>query len=189
MNDQQGIFFDGWQGILEAVICAPILYAVVVLGVRLSGKRTTGQMNNFDWIVTVAIGSITASGIVIERVSILEAATATALLFGLQYLLTSISVRNDRFDRALKAQPRVLLSRGRVLEENCRLERITKEELVSAVRSKGFARLDQVAWVILENDGTFSIIPAEKAASADDEVVPEDLRGPAPDHSVRKSAA
>ena len=175
MERERNVFFDGWEGLLDVLVCAPILYALVVLSVRLSGKRTTGQMNNFDWIVTVAMGSIVASGIVINSVSIAEAGLAVVTLLLLQYAVTRLAKRSERFDQIMKANPSVLIARGAVQEEALRENRITREELNAALRHEGYVRLDEVGWMILENDGTFSVIPRDAAARSDGSIVPDDL--------------
>ena len=175
MEDKDAILFDGWQGLFEVLVSAPILYGLVVLFVRLSGKRTTGQMNNFDWIVTVAMGSIIASGIVINTVSIAEATLAVTLLLGLQYAVTWIAKRSASFDQAMKANPSVLVARGHLQEDALRANRITREEVNAALRGHGMTRVDEVGWMILENDGTFSVISRAAAARSDGSVVPDEL--------------
>ena len=175
MERQRDVFFDGWEGLADVLVCAPVLYVVVVLGVRLSGKRTTGQMNNFDWIVTVAMGSIVASGIVINTVSLAEAGLAVATLLALQYAVTLLAKRNERFDRLMKADPSVLVARGVIQEDALRRSRVTREELNAALRGEGIARIDEVGWMILENDGTFSVIARDAAGRSDGTVVPDEL--------------
>ena len=175
MEPERSIFFDGWEGLLDVLVCAPVLYALVVLCVRLSGKRTTAQMNNFDWIVTVAMGSIVASGIVINTVSIAEASLAIVTLLLLQYAVTRLAKRNARFDRTMKANPSVLIARGMVQEDALREARITREEVNAALRSRGITRLDEVGWMILENDGTFSVIGRDAAARSDGSIVSDEV--------------
>jgi uncharacterized membrane protein YcaP (DUF421 family) len=187
MEPKERIIFDGWSGLLEVIVSAPLLYVLVVAAVNISGKRTTGQMNNFDWIVTVAIGSIVASGIVIRTVSVVEAATAATILFGMQWIATRLAVSSDRVGKALKTEPRVLLSRGAFLPDNMKAERITEDEVIAAVRKAGYTDLNEIAWVILENDGQFSIIRREEGDRASRKVVPDALRGPFDGKSPRRA--
>ena len=173
------VFFDGWQGLLSAAIAAPVLYALVVVAVRVSGKRTTGQMNNFDWIVTVAMGSIVASGIVIDKVSVTDAALAIVVLLSMQWALTKASQRSGRIDGVVKSAPRLLMLDGAFLRDAMRAERVTEDELTAKLRGQGIARLSEVSAVILENDGTFSVMERKETdRGADDVVVPERLRAP-----------
>ena len=168
MDDKQAIWFGGWDGLLEVAVVAPVIYLLVIVFVRVSGKRTTGQMNNFDWIVTVAMGSIVASGIVIDTVEVAEAAAAVALLLGLQMLLTHTSRRRAGFDRLVKATPRVLVVRGVIDHDALAAERLTQDEVAEALRLHGILRLDQIEWMLLENTGKFSVMTREAARAGID---------------------
>ncbi|MGB3299763.1 MAG: YetF domain-containing protein [Phormidesmis sp.] len=151
--------FDGWEGVIEVAISAPIMYVGVVGAIRLVGKRATSQMNNFDWIVTVAIGSLTASGIVIDSVSVIEALVAIYLLLGAQYLLTKGVYASDRVTRLVKSNPTLLVNNGRLIHDALRHERVTPAEIIAALRENGLISLEEAQWVILETDATFSVIP------------------------------
>jgi len=153
--------FDGWEGIIEVLLAAPIIYVAVILAIRLTGKRSTSQMNNFDWIVTVAIGSLTASGIVIESVSVLEAITAIAFLLGAQYLVTKGIFVSDTLTKVTKASPTLLVHNGEMIREALKQERVTPDEIMAAVRENGLLRMEDVQWVILETDATLSVIPRD----------------------------
>ena len=167
MSDDTAIFFDGWAGLAQTAILAPLLYLVVVAAIRVSGKRTTGQMNNFDWIVTVAIGSITASGIVIEKVALSEAVLAIAILVGLQWALTKLVRKSDRVARVVKSRPRLLVEDGRILDGAMTAERVSRDEVHAALRQAGVPSILSVRWMALENDGNFSVVTRAGADDAD----------------------
>ncbi|MGB3612360.1 MAG: YetF domain-containing protein, partial [Elainellaceae cyanobacterium] len=142
-------------------LAAPVMYVAVIVAIRITGKRAASQMNNFDWIVTVAIGSLTASGIVIDSVSVLEAITAIALLLGAQYLLTRGMFMSSRLTAFAKASPTLLVHKGQFIRDALRHERVTPDEVMAAVRENGLIRLEDVQWVILETDATLSVIPRD----------------------------
>lgn len=151
--------FDGWEGIIKICMAAPIMYLFVVLAIRVTGKRSTSQMNNFDWIVTVAIGSLTASGIVLDSVTVSEALTAITLLLGAQYLLTKGVLCSNKLAKLVKASPTLLVHDGQLLRGAMRKERVMKSEIMAALRENGLLCLEDAQWVILETDATFSVIP------------------------------
>ncbi|OWU68107.1 DUF421 domain-containing protein [Marinibacterium profundimaris] len=153
------IFFDGGTELLRVAISAPIIYLGIICAIRLAGKRSTSQMNNFDWVVTVAMGSITASGIVLKDVTILEVFLAVGLLLGLQWMVTKMIVWYPPTGRLVKAEPALLVQDGEFLHESLRRERVSTAEVLAAVRENGFTALDQVRWVILETDATMSVLP------------------------------
>lgn len=153
------VLLDQQSDLARVILSAPIMYLTIVLLIRISGKRSTSQMNNFDWIVTVAIGSLAASGIVLKGVTVLESIGGIATLLLLQWILTK-SVLHSRFvSRLVKAEPVVLVEKGEFREKAMRSERITKREVMSALRDNGLVDPDDAQWVILETDASMSVIP------------------------------
>jgi uncharacterized membrane protein YcaP (DUF421 family) len=149
----QDVPFDGWSGVGRILIAAPLVYIAVIAMIRVSGKRSTAQINNFDWIVTVAMGSLVASCLVTETVTIVEALTAIAALLALQYLATALAWCYGLAVKLIKSTPRLLFDSG---------------FLTDAMREAGFAHQGDVRWVILETDGSFSVLPhPDEAASPD----------------------
>ena len=172
--DLLSALFDGWEGLIKVLISAPIMYVGVIVSIRVIGKRSTSQMNNFDWIVTVAIGSLTGSGIVIDSVSVSEALTAIACLLIAQYCLTKAVFHSDRAERLVKAKPALLVGNGEFIHEMLERERVTVSEVMAALREHGLISIEEVQWVILETDATFSVIAKKdrdiSKASLDDVV-------------------
>lgn len=154
------IFFDGWGNIVSIAITAPLVYLAIIAFIRLSGKRSTSQMNNFDWIVTVAMGSLVGSLLVIEDVTLAEAVFAIGLLMGLQYLFTLGAARFDWVERIIKSRPTLLFD-GDFHRSAMREERITESEISAAVRENGLNHLSDVRWVVLESDASFSVVPRQ----------------------------
>lgn len=148
--------------IWRVLATAPILYCALILFVRISGKRSTSDMNNFDWIVTVAMGSIVGSGILIKEVGLLESLAAVALLLLLQYAARRAMLDSATARRLIKAEPQLLVSRGQFLYAAMRKERITEGEVLAAIRENGMFDLDQVRAVVLESDATLSVISKDQ---------------------------
>ncbi|MBS7671636.1 DUF421 domain-containing protein [Croceicoccus gelatinilyticus] len=149
---------ETWEPLLRIAITAPVLYLLIIVFIRISGKRSTSQMNNFDWIVTVALGSIAASTIVLKELTLAEGAFAIGLLLAMQFILTALVRRYDTVSAAVKATPTMLLDEGSFIDSALRRERISQREVLAAVRKAGVTDLNEVAWVILENDASFSVI-------------------------------
>jgi uncharacterized membrane protein YcaP (DUF421 family) len=152
------ILLDQSTDLWRVLISAPIMYLTIVLVIRLSGKRATSQMNNFDWIVTVAIGSLVGSGLVLKGVTVIESVAAISMLLILQWLLTKSVLHFTWISRLVKAEPVVLLENGKFHEKAMRRERVTKREVMSAIRQKGLVDPDQVQWAVLEPNASFSVI-------------------------------
>lgn len=156
------IFFGTWSGLERTLLVGVLAYAALVLLLRISGKRTLSKMNAFDLIVTVALGSTLATVLLSKDVPLAEGVLAFLVLIVLQYLLAWGSSRSGRlakkFQGLIKSEPALLLYQGRFLEDALRRERIAQVEVLAALRNEGIADIQEVEAVVLETDGTFSVI-------------------------------
>src|SRR5947209_20202461 len=87
------IWFDGWSGPLRVIIVGVCGYVAIAALLRISGKRTLGKFNAFDWVGTVAIGSTLANLLLSPKVSLVTGLTALALLVLLQFLFSYVAMR------------------------------------------------------------------------------------------------
>lgn len=152
------MFFHDWQGVLRVLVVGTLAYGTLILMLRVSGKRTLSKMNAFDLIVTVALGSTLATVLLSGDVPLVEGILALALLVGLQFVITWLSVRSPRFQHVIKAEPTLLVRDGQLLPEAMRQQRVTNEEIHAALRKSGRKDLEGVHAVILETDGTLAVI-------------------------------
>ena len=159
------ILLDQQSDLVRVLISAPIMYLTIILAIRLSGKRSTSQMNNFDWIVTVAIGSLVGSGIVLKGVTVLESVAAIIMLLIMQWCLTKAVLHLKWLSKLVKAEPVVLLADGEFRTGAMRRERVTSREVMSALRQHGIVDPDHANWVILETNASMSVIPKQEQSS------------------------
>ncbi len=162
---------------------ALLVYPTLVLVLRVSGKRTLAKMNAFDLVVTVALGSTLATILLSADVSLAEGVVVLVLLVTLQLAVAWVSVRVGWFRRIVKAEPALLLHHGVLLEDVPRAERVTAGEVRQAVRSQGIGGLELVEAVVLETDGSFSVIPGSQAGSGSalEDLAPDTVRRARPD--------
>ena len=153
------MFFHSWWDLLQIVVVGTLAYGALVLLLRISGKRTLAKMNAFDLVVTVALGSTLATVLLSSEVSLSEGVLALVLLCSLQYAIAFVSVRSPRFREIIKSEPALLLHRGEYLRSAMRRERVSEDEIRAAIRSAGKNGPESVAAVVLETDGSFSVIP------------------------------
>jgi uncharacterized membrane protein YcaP (DUF421 family) len=123
-----------------------------------SGKRTLSKMNAFDLIVTVALGSTLATTMLSKSTALAEGITAMLLLVLLQLVVTWLSVRSQRFQSLVKAQPALLVRDGRMILTAMLAERVTSEEILAAVRGTSNSELEESCSVVLETDGSLSVV-------------------------------
>ena len=108
--------------------------------------------------VTVALGSTLATILLNKQVALAEGLTALLLLIGLQFCVTWATVRSKRLETRVKNEPALLMHSGEFIRDAMRRERVTESEIRSAVRGQGFADIEARLSVVLETDGTFSVI-------------------------------
>jgi uncharacterized membrane protein YcaP (DUF421 family) len=152
------MFFNGWYALGRVLLVGVLAYAALVLLLRISGNRTLSKLNAFDLVVTVSLGSTLATVLLSKDISLSEGALAFAILIGLQFLVTWSSVRAGWFSRLVKSEPVLLFHRGRFLSQAMRRARIVEPEVLSVLRTQGVARLEEVEAVVLETDGSLSVI-------------------------------
>ena len=153
------MFYDDWQGLARVLVMGTCAYAALIALLRVSGKRTLAKLNAFDFIITVAIGSTLATVVLSASVALAEGLTALGLLVGLQYVVAWSSARNRLVERLVKSEPRMVYRNG-FLQQAMKRERVTADELHQAARSHGHHDLGEVAAIVLETDGTLSILTA-----------------------------
>ena len=162
MNHEQfSLFETSWPQLAEVALAALLAYFAIILIVRVNGSRTTSQLNSFDWIINVMIGSLAASGVRLEDGSILEALAAIVVLSGLQFTLTWVTQRSRAAEKVVKQEPVLLTHKGEFLDEAMSRTRISEDEIMTALRSNGMTSAEDANWVILETNGTLSVIPRQ----------------------------
>jgi uncharacterized membrane protein YcaP (DUF421 family) len=152
------MLFDDASGLLRILFVGIVAYGALVTFLRVSGKRTLSKMNAFDLVVTVALGSTLATVVLSKDVPLAEGLLALALLIALQWVVAWGSVRSQRVSELVKSEPQILYHRGQMIEAALKRERVTPEEIAAAARSSGYGELDEVETVLLETDGSFSVI-------------------------------
>lgn len=156
------MWFDSWAEILRVLIIGSVSYAALVVVLRVSGKRTLGQLNAFDFIVTVAFGSTLATILLSSDVAFFEGLAAMALLAGLQFIIAWASAHVPGTRSAVTARPVALVVSGEIQHAQLRRNRLNESEVLQAVRSTGSGDLSDAAVVVLETNGTISVIPQSK---------------------------
>lgn len=152
------MFFDDLSGLVRVAVLGVTAYIAIVLLIRITGKRTLSKMNAFDFVVTIALGSMLATILLSKDVPLLEGVFALFILMALQYAVTWTSIRSPRFRSWIKAEPRTLLCDGVFIENAMRRERVTRDEIMAALRKAGHDDPTRMRLVTLETDGSISVV-------------------------------
>ncbi|ART62135.1 DUF421 domain-containing protein [Kushneria marisflavi] len=144
--------------ILHTIVVGILSYLILIIVLRVSGKRTLSKWNAFDFVTTIALGSILATALTSTQVSLAQSITAFVVIVMLQFVITFFSVRSRGVLKLIKSQPTLLLFRGQYCCDAMQRERVAKTEIMAAIREKGMADVEKVHAVVLETDGSFSVI-------------------------------
>ena len=154
----ESLFFDNWQTLQRTVVIGILAYLSLLVLLRVSGQRTLAKMNAFDLVVTVSLGSTLATILLNKNVTLAEGTLALALLIGMQFAVTWSSVRAAWFRKLVTGEPTLLFFHGHYLTVAMKQSRVTKDEVTAAVRAAGLDDLTKVKAVVLETDGSFSVL-------------------------------
>lgn len=160
------MWLDEWSVVLRILLVGVAAYVTLVVLLRVSGKRTLGKLNAFDFVATVALGSVLATAVLDPQTTWLAALSAMAVLVGAQFVVARVTTWLPRGRWFVNASPTLVVRQGRVLEDELRRVRLTRGELDQALRSGGQGSVTQVAAVVLEPDGSLSVIPGSALGDA-----------------------
>lgn len=150
----------------STLILGTVAYVAIIFMLRISGKRTLAKWNSFDFVITIAFGSILASILLTTKDSFGTGILSFALLVLFQYLITWIAVRSSWVQKLIKAEPALLLYNGQLQQDILKRERVAEGEVLAALRSSGVGAIEDADAVVLETDGSFSVIKNLSSSTA-----------------------
>ena len=142
-----------------------VVYAALLIGLRLSGKRELGQLTSFDLVVILLVSNAVQNAMVGPDTSLVGGLVAAATLLLVNQLVGRLDLQWPWLHRQLVGQPSLLVNRGRFVDAHLRREDLTRDEVFEALREHGVMNLNQVQMAVLEVDGTISVVPAEAQTS------------------------
>jgi uncharacterized membrane protein YcaP (DUF421 family) len=150
--------FPGTHVLLIIALRTAAIYAVVLLGVRLSGKREVGQMTPFDLTLLLLISNAVQNAMTGPDTSLLGGVMAAGTLLVLNYFVADLSGANRRFRKLIEGSPTLLIHDGQVMTTHMAKEHVSMDELERALREHGIASYHDVALAVLEVDGSISCL-------------------------------
>jgi len=152
------IFFPGGHVLLQIVLRTAVIYVLVLVGVRLSGKREVGQMTPFDLTLLLLLSNSVQNAMTGPDTSLAGGAVAASTLLILNYMIARVSGTNRHFRRLVEGQPSLLVHDGKMIETHMAREHVSVDELHRALREHGISCVDQTALAVLEVDGSISCL-------------------------------
>jgi len=135
-----------------------VIYLLVLLGIRLSGKREVGQMTPFDLTLLLLISNSVQNAMTGPDTSLAGGAVAATTLLIMNYLVADLSGANRRFRKFIQGQPSLLIHDGQVIEAHMAKEHVSMDELERSLREHGVTSYKDAALAVLEVDGTISVL-------------------------------
>ena len=151
-----------------------VLYLVLVLSIRLMGKRQIGQMEPSEFVVTMLVANLASIPMQDGAIPLYSGLVPILTVLGLELVLSGGIMRSVFLRRLFCGKPVILIDNGKILQANLLRTRVTLDELMSHLRQKDVLTVDEVQFAILETDGNLSVFPypAHCPASAEDAGVP-----------------
>lgn len=152
------------HSLLEIAGRTAAIYLVILLGVRLSGKREVGQMTPFDLTLLLLLSNAVQNAMTGPDTSLLGGIVAAATLLILNYGVAEVAGFNRRFRRFVQGSPALLIHNGQVIEANLAREHVTLDELRRALREHSITEVQEVSLAVLEVDGSISCLKYDDVA-------------------------
>jgi len=147
---------------LEIVARTSIVYLTLLVGLRLTGKRQVGQLTPFDLLLLLLLSNAVQNAMVGPDTSVWGGLVAAATLFALNRVVDRFARGSETATRLVEGSPTILIRRGAILEESLSRERITRDDLLRALREHGVDDVTSVRSAILEVDGSISVLKEEE---------------------------
>jgi uncharacterized membrane protein YcaP (DUF421 family) len=141
------------------VLRTAVIYLMVLVGLRLAGKREIGQMTVFDLVVLLLLANAVQNAMVGPDTSLTGGVLAAVVLLALNAGVARLRLRWPRLRRLVEGTPTLLVLRGEVIPAHMRREGMDQETLEAALREHGVADLEDVEMAVLEIDGSISVVP------------------------------
>lgn len=147
-----------WHALLEIALRTSVIYILVLIGIRITGKREVGQMTPFDLTLLLLLANAVQNAMTGPDTSLLGGAMAATVLLLLNFLLADVSGLNRRFRRMIQGSPTLLVHNGQPIENHLAKEHVSQDELDRALREHGCNGCKDVALAVLEVDGAISVL-------------------------------
>jgi len=148
---------------MDLVLRAIFVFFFLLVLTRVIGKRELSSLQPFDLILLIILGDAVQQGLTQDDYSLTGAMLAVGTIAALQVLTSFLNFRFPRLRPLLDGEPTVVLQDGKPIERNLKRERVTLEDLAEEARKQSIAKLDDVAWAVMETSGQISFIKKSDA--------------------------
>ena len=145
---------------MDAIVRGFMVYLFLLILFRIAGRRTLGNLTNFDFVLLLIISEATQNAMIGNDYSMMNGFLVILTLVGLDIVLSFMKQRFPMMERYVDGLPLVLVDQGRPLKELMNRARVDEQDILASAREKhGLERMEQIKYAILETNGMISIIP------------------------------
>ena len=149
---------------MDAVVRALIVYAVVLVIFRVSGKRSLSQITTFDFVLLLIIGESVQQGLIGDDFSLTKAVLLIVTLVGVDIGISLLKQRSPTIGKLVDGVPLVIVENGKPIQEYMDKARVDVDDVLTAAReTQGLERMEQIKYAVLERSGGISIIPVQQS--------------------------
>ncbi|MCL1843063.1 MAG: DUF421 domain-containing protein [Defluviitaleaceae bacterium] len=163
-----------FEKLLQTAITSAIAIISLFILTRIMGKKQMAQLNFFDYVIGISIGSIAAEYAVVRSVQLAEGLTALVIFTIFSLALSQIGLKSYRGRRILDGSPSVLIENGNIIEENLQKVKLNINDLLEECRQKNIFDIKEIEFAILETSGRLSVQPK----SQNRPITPKDMNIP-----------
>lgn len=145
-------------------ICFRTILVLIILFfiTKMMGKKQISELNFFDYVVGITIGSI-AADISLDIEKNMIAGIATLFIYGfISYIISFVSIKSILARRFFIGVPTVLVEKGKIIESGLKKSKIDVNDLLMVARENGYFNLDEIDYALMEVNGNISFLPKEK---------------------------
>ncbi|MBD2097329.1 DUF421 domain-containing protein [Trichocoleus sp. FACHB-591] len=147
---------------MNSVLRAVVLYVILMLLFRLSGKRSLAQITTFDFVLVLIVGEATQQALLGEDFSLTNAFLVILTLVGLDTVMSFWKQRSPQVEKWIDGVPVIIVAEGKLLQDRMKQARVDADDILAAARElHGLERMDQIKYAVLERSGGISIIPKQ----------------------------
>ena len=147
-----------WEFILRGLI----IYVFLIVLLRLTGKRQVGQMAPFDLVLLLVLSNTVQNAMIGGDNSIIGGVISAVTLVAANWLVSLLTYRSKKMEALVEGRPELLIHNGKLFDRALAQAKLTRHEMMNALREAGCAAVEDVRAAFLENDGTISVIPKTK---------------------------
>jgi len=155
---QPNLLFNTWQGIIRITITSIVFYFLLIFILKFLGNRSIGNFSVYDFVATLTIGSVVSSTLVFREITFLNGLLAVVIFLLLQYSVSRLISKWPGLNRLLNPSPKVVFFKGKFMKQNMKKARINRDEIYAAIRLQTNRTSDQIYAVILETNGSLSVV-------------------------------